>query len=117
MMTSSIELPPEVIAYFDGVDEKNSRVFDQLHALALATIPGVVVIYSYNMPAYLGPAGRVSLSSGDKGVSIATRIPEPIERFHAAHPEFKTGKVTVLFPADADIPEDAVAELMRAATT
>jgi len=116
-MTTTPDLPPEVIAYLGGLPDSHRRVFELLHELALATISDVSVIYSYNMPAYLGPGGRISLSSGNKGVSIATRIPEPIAAFQARHPEFTTGKVTVLFPPDAEIPEDDIAELIRRATT
>jgi hypothetical protein len=43
-------------------------------------------------------------------------MPAPIAAFHAKHGVFKVGKVSVLFPADSDLPDDDVAELMRSAT-
>jgi uncharacterized protein YdhG (YjbR/CyaY superfamily) len=111
------DLPPEVAAYIEGVSAEHRQLFDSLHRLALASVPDVSVIYSYNMPAYVGPSGRVSISDGPHGVSLSTRVPAPIAAFHAKHAAFKVGKVSVLFPADTDLPDDDVAELMRSATS
>jgi uncharacterized protein YdhG (YjbR/CyaY superfamily) len=112
-----IDLPTEVVAYIEGVPAAHRPLFDRLHRLALESVPDVSVIYSYNMPAYVGPNGRVSLSDGPHGVSLSTRVPAPIAAFHARHGGFKVGKVSVLFPADTELPDDDVAELMRSATS
>lgn len=112
----AIALPPEVVQYIDEIPTEHRTLFDELHRLALETIPEVSVTYSYKMPAYLGAGGRVSLSNGGKGVSLATRVPAPITRFHEQHPEFTVGKVTVLFRPGDTIPTDDVRELIRSAT-
>ena len=116
MRDASIDLPAEVVDYITAVPATHRPVFDRLHALAIKTIPNVRVIFSYNMPAYVGGSGRVSLSSGPRGVSISTRVPEPVAAFHAKHPRFKAGKVSVLFPPDGELPTDDIAELIAAAT-
>ena len=69
----------------------------------------------YNMPAYIVDGGRVSLSSGTAGVSLATIVSEPIAAFKAKHRGFTTGKVTVRIPPDADFPEEDLRTLIRAA--
>jgi uncharacterized protein YdhG (YjbR/CyaY superfamily) len=74
------------------------------------------VVISYKMPAYIVDGGRVSLSNGPHGVSLATTVAEPIAAFKAKHGQFKTGKVTVLFPPDAELPNDDLRALVRAAT-
>jgi uncharacterized protein YdhG (YjbR/CyaY superfamily) len=75
------------------------------------------VIISYKMPAYFVDGGRVSLSNGPHGISLATTVAQPIAAFKAKHKQFKTGKVTVLFPPDTDVPADDLRALVRAATT
>jgi hypothetical protein len=117
MTDNAPDLPAEVVDYIAGVAAAHRPLFDRLHLLALANVPEVSVIYSYNMPAYVGPAGRVSLSDGPHGVSLSTRIPAPIAAFHDKHNGFKVGKVSVLFPAGTELPEDDVAELIRSATS
>lgn len=57
------------------------------------------------------------MSNGKAGVSIATTVPEPIAEFRARQPQFKTGKVTVLFPPGADLPLDDIRGLIRGATS
>ncbi len=116
MQDAPIDLPAEVADYITAVPAPHRAVFDRLHALAVATIPNVRVILSYNMPAYVAASGRISLSSGPRGVSISTRVPEPVAAFHAKHPRFKAGKVSVLFPPDSDLPTDDIVELIAAAT-
>ena len=116
-MTEPADLPPEVAAYIAGVPAEHRELFDRLHALVLETLPDARVVLSYKMPAYVVPGGRVSLSAGKAGVSIATTVPEPVAAFHARHPRFKAGKVTVLFPPDADLPVDDLRALVRAATS
>jgi uncharacterized protein YndB with AHSA1/START domain len=114
--TPPTALPDEVRAYIGAVRAEHRDLFDELHALALANVADVEVVYSYKMPAYVGANGRVSLSDGPKGVSISTRVPEPVAEFHARHPEFKVGKVSVLFPPGKPLPVDDVAALIRQAT-
>jgi uncharacterized protein YdhG (YjbR/CyaY superfamily) len=110
------QIAPEVEAYIAGVPSEHRALFDRLHQLVLESLPGARVVLSYKMPAYVTPGGRVSLSSGKAGVSLATTVPEPIAAFKAKHPGVKTGKVTVQFPPDADLPEDDLRALVRAAT-
>jgi uncharacterized protein YdhG (YjbR/CyaY superfamily) len=109
-------VPPEVEAYISAIPAEHRPVFDRLHNLVLDTLPDARVVISYNMPAYIAAGGRVSLSSGKAGVSLATTVPEPIAAFKAKHKGFKTGKVTVQFPPDADIAEADLRELIIAAT-
>jgi uncharacterized protein YdhG (YjbR/CyaY superfamily) len=109
-------VPPEVEAYIAGVPADQRALFERLHRLVLDTLPEARVTISYNMPAYVVDGGRVSLSSGQAGVSIATTVPEPIAAFKAKHQQFKTGKVTVQLPSDAELPEDDLRALVREAT-
>ncbi len=81
----------------------------------LETLPDARVVLSYKMPAYVTDGGRVSLSVGKAGVSIATTVAAPVAAFHARHPELKAGKVTVLFPPDRELPADDVRALVLAA--
>jgi uncharacterized protein YdhG (YjbR/CyaY superfamily) len=117
MTDNAPDLPTEVVEYIESVAALHRPLFDRLHRLALANVSEVSVIYSYNMPAYVGTGGRVSLSDGPHGVSLSTRVPAPIAVFHDKHGNFKVGKVSVLFPADANLPEEDVAELIRSATS
>jgi uncharacterized protein YdhG (YjbR/CyaY superfamily) len=116
-MTHHIDLPKQVTDYIDAIPAQHRALFDTLHELAIATIPDVKIIFSYNMPAYVGARGRISLSNGPHGVSLSTRVPEPIAAFRAKHPNFKTGKVSALFPATAEVPADDVATLIAEATS
>lgn len=115
-MSSPADIPPEVAEYIAGVPPEHRTVFDRLHRLVLDTLPDAAVVLSYKMPAYVVAGGRVSLSNGKAGVSIATTVAEPVAAFHARNPAFKAGKVTVLFPPDADLPLDDLRDLIRAAT-
>ncbi|WP_051163368.1 DUF1801 domain-containing protein [Nocardia brevicatena] len=110
------DLPKQVTDYIDTIPAEHRPLFDTLHDLAIETITGVKVVFSYNMPAYVGANGRVSLSNGPHGVSLSTRVPEPIAVFHAKHPSFKAGKVSVLFPPATDVPVADVATLIAEAT-
>jgi hypothetical protein len=110
------ELPAEVVSYIEQVRPEHRALFDRLHQLVLASFGGDEVVLSYKMPAYLGPKDRVSLSDGPKGVSISTRVPEPVADFHARQPQFKVGKVSVLFRPDQELPADDVTALVRQAT-
>jgi len=110
------DLPKQVIAYMDALPAERAPLFDLLHELVVNTIPDVTVVFSYNMPTYLGRKDRVSLSNGPHGVSLSTRIPEPIAAFHAKHPRFKAGKISVLFPPGAEVPLEDVAVLITEAT-
>jgi uncharacterized protein YdhG (YjbR/CyaY superfamily) len=108
-------IAPEVHDYLAAVPAENRRLFDQLHELVLDALPDARVVLSYKMPAYVVPGGRVSLSSGRTGVSLATTWSDPVVAFKAKHGRFKTGKVTVQFPPDAELPADDIRELVRAA--
>jgi uncharacterized protein YdhG (YjbR/CyaY superfamily) len=105
-----------VEAYIAAVPADQRALFERMHRLVLDELPEARVTISYNMPAYVVDGGRVSLSSGTAGVSLATTVPEPITAFKAKHKRFKTGKVTVQLPPDADLPEDDLRALVRAAT-
>ena len=115
-MPNRPDVAPEVDAYIAAVPAEHRPIFDRLHRLILETLPGARVVISYKMPAYVVAGGRVSLSSGPHGVSLATTVAEPIVKFKSKHRNFKTGKVTVLFPADADLPTDDVRILVLEAT-
>jgi uncharacterized protein YdhG (YjbR/CyaY superfamily) len=112
-------IAPEVTDYIASVPRDHRPIFDRLHDLVLDTLPDARAVISYNMPAYVVdgvPGGRVSLSSGKTTVSLATTIAEPVRAFGAKHPRFRTGKVTVQFPPDADLPEDDLRTLILDAT-
>jgi uncharacterized protein YdhG (YjbR/CyaY superfamily) len=111
------DLPNDVRDYIAGVPAEHRPIFDRLHRLIIDTLPDARVVISYKMPAYVVAGGRVSLSDGPRGVSLATTVADPITAFKAKHPRFKTGKVTVLFPPYADVPADDVQALVRAATS
>lgn len=115
-MPNQHNISPEVDAYITAVPAEHRPIFDRLHQLILETLPDARVVISYKMPAYVVAGGRVSLSSGAHGVSLATTVAEPIAEFKSKHRNFKTGKVTVLFPADADLPTDDLRTLVLEAT-
>ena len=110
------DLPPEVVEYIEAIPPEHRRVFDELHRLVLDTLPDARVTLSYKMPAYVTEGGRVSLSSGTHGISIATTVAEPVAAFRAKHRGLKTGKISVLFPPDAVLPVDDLTTLIIAAT-
>ena len=116
-MSTGPRIAPGVETYISRVQPKHRDLFDRLHRLVLETLPEAEVVLSYNMPAYVVPGGRVSLSDGKAGVSVATTVAEPVAAFHDRHPRFKAGKVTVLFPPDAELPLDDLRALVRAATS
>jgi uncharacterized protein YdhG (YjbR/CyaY superfamily) len=110
------DIAPEVHDYIAEIPADHRPLFDRLHHLILDTLPGTRVIISYKMPAYVVEGGRVSLSNGPHGISLATTVAEPVAAFKAKHKQFKTGKVTVLFPPDVEVPADDLRALVRAAT-
>ncbi len=110
------DIAPDVHDYIAQIPANHRPLFDHLHDLILDTLPGARAIISYKMPAYVVDGGRVSLSNGPRGITLATTVPEPIAAFKTKHNQFKTGKVTVLFPPDADVPADDLCALVRAAT-
>jgi uncharacterized protein YdhG (YjbR/CyaY superfamily) len=111
------DIAPEVHDYIAAIPADHRPVFDRLHQLILDTLDDARVTISYRMPAYVVAGGRVSLSDGPKGISLATTVAEPVAAFKARNKQFKTGKVTVLFPPGAEIPADDLRALVRAATT
>jgi uncharacterized protein YdhG (YjbR/CyaY superfamily) len=111
------DIASEVHDYIADIPVGHRPLFDRLHRLVLDTLPGARVVISYKMPAYIVDGGRISLSNGPRGVSLTTTVAEPIAAFKAQHKQFKTGKVSVLFPPDADVPDDDLRALVRAATT
>lgn len=115
-MTEHRDLPKQVSAYIDALPAEHRPLYDLLHELAINTIPDVMVVFSYSMPAYLGAKDRISLSDGPRGVSLSARVPEPIAAFHVKHPNFKVGKISVLFPPTEEVPVDDVAILIAEAT-
>ena len=110
-------VPPEVAAYIDGLPPEHLELFLTLQRTILEAAPDVRVVLSYKLPTYIGPAGRVSLSSGRDGVSIVTVDPEPIRRFTATHPDLPSGKVSVRFEGASGVPLADVGALVRDAVS
>lgn len=114
---TEFDIAPEVHEYIADIPPDHRPLFDRLHRLVLDTLPGARVTISYKMPAYVVDGGRVSLSNGPHGISLATTVAPPIAAFKAKHRQFKTGKVTVLFPPGADVPTEDLRALVLAATS
>jgi uncharacterized protein YdhG (YjbR/CyaY superfamily) len=72
-------------------------------------------VISYQVPTYKTRGGRVSLGLWQSGVSLYTTGPEYIEEFKSRNPKVKTGKASLNFRLDDELPEDDVRQIIERA--
>jgi uncharacterized protein YdhG (YjbR/CyaY superfamily) len=106
-----------VQAYIDGIAPEHRPLFDRLHRLILAAHPEAAVVLSYQIPAYKVGRRRLYVGAWKHGVSIYGWPQGGAVGFLSRHPALKTSKGTIqLRPQDAaDIPDEELSELVRAA--
>lgn len=103
----------ELEDYFEAVPPERKAVFEQLHGLILSLYPEAAVDLSYRMPTYRVGDGWVAIANQKHYVSLYTCGAQHLAGFRAAHPEIRTGKGCINFKPDAELPVDAVAQVIR----
>lgn len=103
--------------YIDAIAPEYRPLFDRLHRLILAAYPAVVVVLSYQIPAYKVGGRRLYVGAWKHGVSIYGWQQGREAGFTSRHPGLKTSKGTIqLRPEDAaGLPDDEILDLVRAA--
>ena len=111
-------LRPEVQAHIDALDEPHRRLFDRLHQLIVAEVPGAEIVISYQIPIYKARTGHVGLNTWRAdGITLTATSPDHIEQFHQRHPQFKVHKASIQFGFDDELPDDDIREVVRRATS
>jgi uncharacterized protein YdhG (YjbR/CyaY superfamily) len=111
-------LSAEVRGYIEALDPPHRRLFDHLHRLILEERPDAQVVISYQIPLYKAGGGHVGLNARrPEGVTLTATSPEHIAAFKRRHPPFKTGKASIQFAFDDELPDDDIREVIRRATS
>lgn len=118
MTDSSVAIPDEVRHYIDALGLQHRQLFDHLHRLILEVRPDAEVVFAYRIPMYKAGKLRVGLNaSRPAGVTLTTTSPDYIDEFARRHPRFKTGKASIQFRLQDELPDDDIREVVRRATT
>ena len=88
-------------------------LFDALHEIITGLCPEALQVIWYRMPTYRVGDGWVALGYWREGVSLYTNSPEHIAPIKAAHPKIKTNKASINFRAGAELPLEAVEQVVR----
>lgn len=104
--------------YIDDLPASHRPLFDRLHTLILDELPDAKVVISYGIPLYKVGKWHVGLNARRAdGVTLTTTSPDHIEEFKQRHPRFTTNKASIRFRLDDELPEDAIRQVIRRATS
>ncbi|HZA87391.1 MAG TPA: DUF1801 domain-containing protein [Acidimicrobiales bacterium] len=115
------ESPPRTLSadvqdYIDALDAAHRRLFDRLHQLIIDELPDAQVVISYQIPLYRAGRRHVGLNARrPEGVTLTTTSPDHIDAFRRRHPQFKTGKASIQFQLNDELPEDGIRDVIRRA--
>jgi uncharacterized protein YdhG (YjbR/CyaY superfamily) len=101
--------------YLAGLPPDQKDAFERVRAVVVETAPGAEEGRSYGMPAYLYE-GRPLLGfrAATNHLSIFPFSPEAIDAVRDRLGDFELAKGTVRFTADKPVPDDVLADLVRA---
>ncbi len=109
-------LSDDVQEYIDALDPAHRRLFDRLHQLILDELPDARVVISYQIPLYRVGRRHVGLNARrPDGVTLTTTSPDHIDAFRRRHPKSKTGKASIQFRLNDELPEDDIRDVIRRA--
>lgn len=104
---------PDVEAYIESGTEEKQKLYRRLESLISELFPDLRSVMSAQIPTYRGPSGWVALGYDDDGVTLFTEGPRHVSEFRKNHPEIKSGKNSISFKPGEDLPETAVAQVVR----
>jgi len=101
--------------YLDGLSPEDKAALERVRAVVIGTAPEAEEGRSYGMPAFIY-AGRplLGLRAAKKHLSIFPFSPAAIDAVKDRLGGFDLAKGTVRFTPDSPVPEDVVADLVRA---
>ena len=101
--------------YLDGLPREQRAALADVRALVAGLAPDAVEGESYGVPAFI-LAGRplLGFSAAKQHLSVFPFSPAAIEAVQERLTGFDTAKGTVRFASDHPLPDDVVADLVRA---
>jgi uncharacterized protein YdhG (YjbR/CyaY superfamily) len=110
------QVSADVQEHIEALDPAHRRLFDRLHQLILDEVPDARVVISYQIPVYKVGRRHVGLNARrPDGVTLTTTSPGHIDAFRRRHPEFKTGKASIQFRLNDELPADDIRDVIRRA--
>lgn len=106
-------LPTDVQDYFDALPEDRRAPVMALHELILQLYPEADVDMAYKMPTYKAKGGWVALANQKQYVSLYTCGAAHLVAFKAQYPKIKTGKGCINFKPSAQLPLEAIAQVVQ----
>ncbi|MEA2687342.1 MAG: hypothetical protein QOE93_2537 [Actinomycetota bacterium] len=106
-----------VRAYVDAIAPEHRPLFDRIQRLVLEVRPDAELILSYKIPTFVAGRFRLYVGVWKRWVSLYGWGDEDGAAFTTRHPELTSGKGTIRLPPDAaaDLPDDELRDLVRAA--
>jgi uncharacterized protein YdhG (YjbR/CyaY superfamily) len=109
-------LPDDVQEYIDALDAAHRPLFDRLHRLIVDELPDAQIVISYQIPLYRVGRRHLGLNARrPDGITLTTTSPDHIDSFRRRHPQFKTGKASIQFQLNDELPEDDMRDVIRRA--
>jgi uncharacterized protein YdhG (YjbR/CyaY superfamily) len=111
-----VRVDPEVVDYIAAIRPEHRPLFDRVHELIAATVPGVTVRLSYKMPTYEHGGRRLYVAAWKHGISFYGWSTDSDDGFASRHPSLLHSRSTLrLGPADAaSIGDDELRGFLRA---